>query len=234
LSEWTSSEGSCELGVCDINGGTCAENSQQIRQNSCRVINNTLFDEPFLRASFGIVAFATCEPADVDVTFASEFSGHTRLCATDIVADDCPAEQVCAPAEPEEFLPGLCIMQEGEHDCPVELGYTERTVLFEDIDDNRECQTGSCSCSTPTGSCGGNLEFFASGPNSTCAGPALATLKNSSSPFQESNLCQARPASADVVRYAVDSDSLSCRTTGEPEVAGSAIGTGATTICCMP
>ncbi len=235
IREWTSaSEGACEQGVCDILGSSCSENSQTLQPGSCTRINANMGDEPFLRASFGQITSGTCAQPEVFGEFSSNFTVQTRLCETEINSHGCALDEVCAPSAPDGFSEGLCIAREGDHECPANLGYTERTVLFTDIDDNRECDIGGCGCAAPTGSCRGKIELHNGGVDDDLCNGALATLERASSPFADSNTCQSLPASASTARYVIDPDAHSCRPTGEAGIAGSAVGTGATTLCCMP
>ncbi|MCP4449087.1 MAG: hypothetical protein GY811_27690 [Myxococcales bacterium] len=235
VTEWTSpSEGACEQNVCDVLGGSCTETYQTLFPGVCTRILSNMKDGNFLRARLGKILRGTCETPEVAGNLSSNFENQTILCEAKLVSAGCEEDELCAPAGPEGFGEGLCIVREGEHDCPADFGYTEKTLLFTGLDDNRACDVGSCECEAPTGTCGGKIELHKGGADEeTCFAP-LATLEQSSSAFGDDNMCQALPALATTVRYVPDTNAHSCQPAGSAEVAGSAVGTGATTICCMP
>lgn len=94
---------------------------------------------------------SSCSPlATTDVPPATWSSGWSG-CAADAAVGSC---DVCL-SEAE----GLCIWSEGDVDCNVS-GFGEKTLLFGDVDDGRECT--ACECGEPEGSCGGTVTYRAS------------------------------------------------------------------------
>lgn len=235
LREWTTnSESACELNSCDIINGSCFDITQTIFPNTCMEISSAVRDDPFLRATFGNLRGGSCSAPSVSGELSSAFGSQTRLCGLPANSTGCESGEVCAPEAAEDFAEGLCIVQEGEHECPIASGYTERTLLFTGIDDQRSCDTGSCSCDAPTGSCGGKFEFYNGGVNDLCIG-ALATLQNGTGPFANNgNLCQAIPANATTTAYVIDLEGRDCQQNGSPATNGESVGTGTSTVCCMP
>jgi hypothetical protein len=239
LNEWTQTESTCELGQCNViatgNGGSgCFEDSISIAPNSCVTIPDFLKDEDFLRAGFGTLSGGSCSAPSVSGELSSAFGSQTRLCQLPAENEGCESGEVCAPEAPADFAEGLCIVQEGEHECPIGSGFTERTVLFTGIDDQRSCDTGSCSCDAPTGSCGGKIELHNGGFDEDRCTSVLATLQGSTGFFGNSNFCQALPAAATTATYLVDLEGRDCRRSGEAGITGESVGTGASTLCCMP
>lgn len=51
----------------------------------------------------------------------------------------------------------LCIVREGDHACPADTPYTERTLYFQDFTDNRGCT--ACGCQTTGWECELDLEI---------------------------------------------------------------------------
>lgn len=234
LTEWTSSEGTCEQGICDIIGGDCREDVQALPLGSCRALRGALQDEPFLQASFGQILSGSCDIAETSRNLTSQFTSISRLCEPQPGLGNCGTDKECAPTAGDGFESGLCIVQTGEHECPAGSDYTERTLLFRDVRDDRVCGVGSCECLAPTGSCNGEIELHDGGGGGDLCNAALATLGRSSSPLADDNLCQSLPGLASTARYVVDLDDHACRPQGQADVTGEVVGIGATTLCCMP
>lgn len=233
LREWTSSESSCEIGVCDVVGGTCLENQQDIFPNECEEINASLEDEAFWQARFGQLTGGSCGTPSASGELSSEFGSQTRLCMAEAANEGCEEGDVCAPEVPEGFEEGQCIVRPGDRECPADSPYTERTLLFSSIADSRTCGTDTCSCSAPTGSCGGEIELN-DASEFAAATTVFAVLQASTSPFGSDNLCTASLSQARTACYSVDLDSRSCRLSGQSEILGEAREIGATTACCLP
>ena len=67
----------------------------------------------------------------------------------------CDEDEACVPAV---AAAGLCIWREGMEPCPGPV-YTQRTVVFQELVDERHCTP--CACSSTFGPClGGSIEFF--------------------------------------------------------------------------
>ena len=67
----------------------------------------------------------------------------------------CGSGEQCLPdlASP---LEAWCIHRTGTHACP-SGPYSERTIYYEDFDDNRSCS--ACACGPASGSCEGTVDF---------------------------------------------------------------------------
>jgi hypothetical protein len=235
LREWTSNEISCEIDVCGVFGSTCLENTQSLSEGQCTGISSALRDEPRLQMRPGLVLGGTCGQPDASGELGSSFDGQTQLCGAELDSVGCGSDEVCAPNAGAEFSGGLCVMQAGIHECPADVGYTEQTIVFTGIDDNRACDSGTCSCQAPTGSlCGGKIELFDGGPDKNTCGAPLTTLARSEPLTLEDEVCDPLPSNANAAVYSVDLQSNSCEVNGQASTAGDVVGTGATTVCCMP
>jgi hypothetical protein len=234
LKEWESSEASCELKQCDVIGGDCVESVQTVPLNSCLEISFVMRDFPILTANFGHFVGGSCGAPTANGELSSHLGAQTRLCKIPEVSEDCGEDGVCAPALPDGFDEELCIVREGEHSCPLLGGYSERTLLYTGVEDQRTCDADSCSCAVPSGSCGGQVKLHSDGNVTNPCGTTLATIQGSTSPFNSGNLCQATPATATTVSYSVDLSGRSCSASGDAGIAGESVGTGTRTLCCQP
>ena len=238
LREWTvaNTEPECEMGVCPVIGGGCLNNDQQsFSAGVCTSLSNSMRNEDYLRIRFGQILGGTCEPAVASGELSSAFATQVRLCQAAANPLGCAEGENCAPRSPEEFVDGLCIMRQGIHDCPTDLGYSEQTVLHTAIDDTRSCSATSCTCGVLSGSCRGKFELYQGGSDGETCGSPLATLEPATSIFGQSNYCEAPPPTAQAGKYIVDPTAGTCSTTGgQASIAGEAVGTGTQTLCCMP
>ncbi len=158
----------------------------------------------------------TCSPPTATGTVASSFGSQVRICAAQTNQTSCDAGETCAPSFPSQSA--QCITREGDFDCP-DSTYTEKTLLFATIVDERNCDTASCSCELP----------------STCGGSIAAITDDNPPAFitDSSAGCMSVNGSADLYVYAPDSD-LACGQSGNGEVTGSVLPQEATTLCCQP
>lgn len=130
----------------------------------------------------------------------------------------CTGGSVCLPAATAPYdVAGACVLRAGEHPCPG-APYTSRRVVYGGVDDQRDCST--CSCTGPTGSCGGFISFR-SGAN--CAGTELL---HAGIPG-----CVAKPAAATSLSLSLSSASVTCGASGGTPT-GSVEPTDPTTLCC--
>ncbi len=74
-------------------------------------------------------------------------------CAGPLSGEGCPAGELCVPLPDDPFEPRSCVWREGDAACPEGSAYTERTLLYRDIDDQRGCEP--CICTVPPGPCDG-------------------------------------------------------------------------------
>ncbi|XXX81291.1 hypothetical protein WMF30_21255 [Sorangium sp. So ce134] len=91
-----------------------------------------------------------------------------RACAADAQAGQgCNVGRVCVPKPPAPFEGGLCIAKDGDNACPPGA-YTERHVLFTDIEDDRSCKD-DCACGEPSmGTCPTTITLYSDDRTDTC------------------------------------------------------------------
>ncbi|MDD9933141.1 MAG: hypothetical protein OXT09_06035 [Myxococcales bacterium] len=202
----------CDGASCSTSlNGSCAELS-----TPCLMDTDTAYLETRLPSEP-----AACEASaqDADVAAAS-FAEEVRGCGVDeVAARGCEGGEVCAPAdEPDGFEAPLCILTQGEEDCP-DGPYSERTLYFTGIDDDRGCS--ACGCDAPD--CNYSWSVYASADD-LCESP-LITLNAAEQCVQVS------PTDGAIrVGVAITGDGTCAPTGGQPT--GEAIGTGAVTVCC--
>ena len=91
----------------------------------------------------------SCTPsAEVSMEDAV-FENRVLACGGAELLGGCAEGNVCAPLPPDDFTAGLCIWQEGDHDCP--STFPEKELTFGSIDDRRGCET--CACGEAQGHC---------------------------------------------------------------------------------
>lgn len=90
----------------------------------------------------------------------------TSLCLPESFGSSCGENSTCLP---QTEISTYCIAREGDVPCPADSAYDQRTVIYQNIDDQRGC--GECSCGALLGQCAGNISVHSSG---NCGGGALA------------------------------------------------------------
>lgn len=155
-----------------------------------------------------------CQPQLSDDYQTPTWSEQLRVCE---LAASCDAS-LCQPA-------GACIHRPGVHLCPDER-YTERTVLYTDLVDERSCS--ECNCSQAVGqSCPGTIELW---PAEDCSGAGAAIDLGSA------GVCTSEDLAFNVRGYRVlvgDPAGGDCPATGG-EPLGSATAVDPHTVCCEP
>jgi hypothetical protein len=103
----------------------------------------------------------TCSPVVSVSPPPAKWESLGRLCsAADDTAQGCDGEELCVPRpETQGFGGGLCIFTEGDVACPRATPYSIKTLLFQDIDDERGCTP--CTCGGASGvTCGGTTKLY--------------------------------------------------------------------------
>jgi hypothetical protein len=160
-----------------------------------------------------------CEPLGATATAEASFGTRVTACGGAELGSGCANGRVCAPRASSENDEGLCVWREGEHGCP--NGYPERSVLFSEIEDTRDCS--QCVCSPPVGLC--NAATVQLWGGNTCQ-TLLAGV------FTADGECAAGNGNGVVTaRYLPGEPTAFCTPSGgEPQ--GDAVGTGPITLCC--
>lgn len=68
-------------------------------------------------------------------------------------AEGCEPGRLCMPRPDDPYHPRVCVLAEGDVECPEAGAYVERTLLYRDIDDERGCEP--CACAVPSVPCEG-------------------------------------------------------------------------------
>lgn len=194
-------------------GGSFAE-------RQCKMVADytMVFTGTFHKMSDGGVSTpGACTEMPTEIIPMASWSSALRGCGTTTPdAGGCGMDETCAPVVPDAFA-DTCIAQTGDVQCPVSP-YSERAVYYGDFADTRSCS--ECTCGTPTGTCGGTVDFR----NGECDGPA----------FEQVGLgdCSGNLSGNYLFATYVPSDGA-CAASNSV-VQGSAQGTQPATFCCLP
>lgn len=210
--------GTC-FGACE--GNSCV--SQPLQAGTCTSISSEVQSRELMRVDEGVVTAGTCSAGTISSNLQEpSFETQVALCVSDVAAGNCEANSSCVAPAPTPFDEGMCIFQAGEHECPADTIYTERTFLFADYDDQRSCETCSCEPGDVGNPCG-SVEIF--NDDSNCASTPITTF---------ANLCAETPILLSPDARFTARTTISCRATVDPPIAGAVTGVGATTVCCAP
>ncbi len=234
----------CSCSCGDISNPTC-NNAKVIVNNTATCPGNLfcqngscedIFIPPFstagasshigdqVQASFGTVNGGTCASAVTDSEFTSSFGAVSRLCQSTPLNAACGDSETCAPQVPNGFVPQQCIAREGEFECPSTGPYTEQTVLYAEIDDQRSCDSSACVCNTTNVNCGGRVAVQTQSP----------IMGNAPIEYGATPGCFTVPSISGIQYGYRPNDNIACRLNGAAVVSGAATPTGATTLCCEP
>jgi hypothetical protein len=245
--------GACELCTCASPTGTCALPSQlTVSTKACNIPggSSSSFDAPIdwdgqcdssNPVPIGIAHSLTVAPLIVmeneclpgppvpaklipakGTTVAVGCHGQGWSVCGDVVSSACvPHDDVPRPG----FR--LCILKEGDHDCPPTFTFTEKHTFYEKAAE--ECL--DCSCGPPEGSvCKATLSVYQDG---TCSGP----------PVEQLSIGSTASTCVDVVPAG---QALASKSAGPPvylpgacqpqggQASGVITGTNPATICCRP
>jgi len=207
--------------VRDNNAG-CGSPTQQWQlavQDCTKAISGT--GSQYWQATTGPIT-GNCTETATDEVVDAAFAERETLCAADEAsAGACTGTDVCTPIPIAPFTAdALCIWADGDLECPMDLGYDTRRVLFRDLLDTRGCS--GCSC-TIAGECTGAVYLF--GIDGCDADFVAATLTFDGACQQVASTITAAELTGS---WDVDA---SCQSNGgEPE--GAAAGVDPVTICC--
>ncbi len=177
---------------------------------------------PAVRVSLGkIQNSGTCGAAIESNNFAAEFAEQARYCSGSAIEASCPASGECLPVSSDASYDSVCIFQAGDQECPAE--YSEKTLRFEGLTDDRSCS--SCSCSGPAvnSSCGGQVSIF-SGTASPCGGSATVLTAT----------CTAKTAAQAITAKWNPAATFDCSLSSGGVESGEAAATDPVTFCCLP
>ncbi len=210
--------GSLGCGIAQCLGGCL---TQEISPNVCTSMISGILGENNVRMRAGTIIGGSCiEGSLAPITPAAEFDDLVAMCPGETTEGDCGESAACAPLAPEGFAQESCIYRVGDHECPADSGFTEKTTSFARLNDVRSC--GACECELPTAgtSCGGEtVSCNISGvtQDSTCVSSSVWNV------------------GATAFQYNPDPADVECVPTEvNPVLSGEVRGVDPTTICCTP
>ncbi|HKU38240.1 MAG TPA: hypothetical protein VJR89_08835 [Polyangiales bacterium] len=159
----------------------------------------------------------TCTPSEQKAELPEvKWARRAVGCQAEERDASCASGDVCLP----KLASGAksCVYREGEHDCP-SRGYTERQLLYRDVEDTRACS--ACSCGAA--SCSYSWSVFNAGDTS-CASPIIK--------LTSAGQCVQVNPSADKLRVGatIEGDGA-CDASGGTS-SGGVSGKDALTVCC--
>jgi hypothetical protein len=175
----------------------------------------------YWQATTGGLNSGVCRSVETEEIPPAVFGGRHTLCgASEIETSLCPGDDVCSPIPIAPFAGELCIWKGGDRECPPDIGYDVRRLLFEDVlYDTRECS--ACICALE-GECTGVVYLFG---DDGCEGQfAAGTLVFDGACVQvASNVTEVDISGYDVEASCNPSDS---------QPLGTVVGTEPLTVCC--
>lgn len=165
----------------------------------------------------------TCPVVESDTISAVAREGELSLDFAPPVA--CDGQLNCYASD----TLSVCITRPGDHQCP--LGFEERSVLFEDVDDSRSCTP--CSCSTAQGTeCTSTLSVFSgTGCEADEVVETYPVVNNIDNVTNSSTGCVDVPAGGGYQIESVVSDAGMCFSLGGQQQ-GNATPAAPRTVCC--
>ena len=158
----------------------------------------------------------SCTPNASTTLAPLDFLAPTTLCLPESLGLACGEDSTCFPtAESNTY----CIAQAGNIPCPANSRYNDRTVLFEEFQDARECT--ECECGSATTECHGSLILF---DESDCSGNEIEI------PIDDSCV-ESIPDSFNRSSYVPEEATGSCPPSGG-EPTGDIEGRTPVTVCC--
>jgi len=226
LGVWTGSHLECETNTCI--SGNCISASQSIPPISLVPLQGNLRSAPVLRLTMPD-AMATCPAPTADGTTTADLVDTVSLCGKTTpqeLIEGCSPGQTCANYTPEAgFAAPLCIVKQGEHICPAG-NFSERTLLYVGIQDQRSCDASSCQCDAPT-TCHGDA-ILREGPIGFANNYIVREVLNTN------NVCSQTPIKTHVQWHLLGVDNCSLQAGTIPTTSGSVMSLGTTTLCCAP
>jgi hypothetical protein len=219
--------------------GNCIGNNYvRGKQNTCQPSGNNTCDQGSQPCNLSVIANplkvtgGSCTASTQTPTIPPVgWSNVGEACGSATPGTGCSASQTCLPTPLAPFHPGVCIMHDGEIDCPGGK-FSEQHIFYTGKTDTRGCT--ACTCDAPTGgSCSATVTIYKD--DSTCSTTPWVTLH----PTSSAGDCQPIPDNnSDIVgRKAVFSPVTggSCTPVGgQPTGTAAPDKATATTFCCIP
>lgn len=207
--------------------GTCFGNDGFPGGNTVCGANGTSPCNVSVTANAPTVTGGSCAPAGGAATVPpTSFSNIGVACTGAPHGAGCTGTDVCQPKPAQGFESGLCIHHDGELDCPAGP-FTNKHVFYTGVTDTRGCT--ACGCGAPTGAtCAATIQVFSTGP-ATCTGIPVASFTAGSC----ANLLGNPAVASRRATVTTAPTGGQCGPTGGAPT-GTAVGSGATTYCCIP
>jgi hypothetical protein len=142
------------------------------------------------------------------------------VCSYNGVSDTggCTNSDLCMQAPPSGANAKACIWQNGDIACPG-APYTQKTVFYTSVDDQRNC--GTCTCTASAGTCDAQITVY---NQPSCPGGGLLGI-------QSDGTCHQFNAYS-AIAGAISTNPGTCGANGTGGPTGSASATGPVTVCC--
>lgn len=156
-----------------------------------------------------------------------DFLNHAIACEPSRQSSaGCEEEEVCLKIPIVPFDSTVCVLREGDHVCPDGTDYTERTVYYESLEDDRSCN--ACTCTLSGAECDANQVFVFATNN--CSGAPVGSIG-------ATEVCSdpgAQGFSSILGGGAVADPGNCAENAGSSDELGSLTPSGPTTVCCLP
>lgn len=248
LAELSEAAHECEC-ACEANGAdevSCAPAEVGVHDNA------VCFSIPSVEADVGsgcvdVPNFSTSnwvfvdepdilgEGCDEDTTGTTigdvDFTERVIACQSDARPEDnldCEDDELCVTRPAIPFDSTVCVLQEGEHDCPRDTDYSERTLYYTNFDDTRACP--NCACTLSGAGCDVNNMTFHSSNN--CTGNPVGSASSE-------GCSDAGPVNGFIISSILgggaDAEPGSCTANaGTSDEQGGVEPSEPTTVCCRP
>jgi hypothetical protein len=216
--------------MCECGGGVCSGSLDCGMDPACADATGCGDVDPdmcvALPADTTSISFSTVNMACVGNPMPSipeaSFTSNIIGCAA-ATEETCPDGTLCANPSLAPFGSTPCVFNDYDTECPGPP-YTEKTLLHEGFDDQRECSTCACG-SAGGGQCGGAGDVLELHASEACDMP-LGMLGAAGWACADST-------GATHVRFVPESEG-GCEITMQSEPSGEAVLTGPITLCCAP
>jgi hypothetical protein len=209
-------DATCDCG-CFVDGITCRLIATVEQGGGLFEPQGSCDSPPVPNACLTVDAVGSCETSTVEQVPDATWDTDAQVCGGATAGDSCDGG-TCYP-DAGEGQP-LCIVRDGEHACPENSGFSERTLYHRSLTDTRGCS--ACSCQATGQVCQMQLEI--------CSVSFYQVTLTSG--VDEECLNSSDGDGVTLMSQSV-TDSGSCTTSGG-ERTGNALPSDPVTICCTP
>jgi hypothetical protein len=206
--------------ILEFDDGTCGGQPQQVTAQAQGIC--VAFDPSHADMRLRIPPSGTCPVVQTPRFTDAAFGLSVAACGGAAQGESCAAGS-CVPQPQPPYDDGLCVWQQGEHECPAD--WTEAHVGYNAIDDRRDCE-GLCTCELEAFSCPGYV-YVDDSTGLTCSG--TLAYSNLGSCIATGSVTTLR-AAFDPTAPHVLGDCVAAADSVEPN--DMAVGTSPVTFCC--